>query len=273
MSALYATVIYGLVDPRNHELRYVGKTIQPLEDRLRIHLNDAKNIKRRHVCVWIRKVARDGFTPEIFEIESVNEDWVQAEQFWIAYFRYVGAVLTNHTKGGEGALGYKHRPESRKKMSDILKVKMADPDIRRKISEAAKRQHADPESQARTTQGIRAAFRRPEVIANSNAARVRPEVMARRVASIKATFESDPEKMKRRGAAISAGKLKPEARAQAAESQRRRHIEKPFTAETRAKISRAFKGRVFSDETRKKMSDAAKNRRRREREAACSGGS
>lgn len=243
------TIIYGLVDPRTQELRYVGKTTQPLRDRLRLHLSDARRVKRRHVCAWIRSLQRISIAPEIFEIDQARGDWSEREQFWIAYFRSLGCDLTNQTIGGEGVPGRKHTVESRAKMSRIAKIAQADPVARQRKSEAAKRMHADPQTKARIVQGIRSAFQRPEVIAKSNAARVRPDVMARRVASIKATYEAEPERRKRRGEAISIGKLKPEARLRAAESQRRRHIEKPFTAETRAKLSAAFKGRVFSDET------------------------
>lgn len=263
MSALYATAIYGLIDPRTNQLRYVGKTIQPLTNRLRLHLNDAQKIRRRHVCAWIRSLQRDGVEPEIFEIDRAGEDWAEQEQFWIAYFRYIGCNLTNQTIGGEGSPGLKRSAEDCAKLSERSR-RMQTPEFRARKSESAKRFHADPEIQARITQGIRDAFQRPEVIANSNAARVRPDVMAKRVASIKATFDAEPERLKRRGDAIKAGKLKPENRIKAAESQRRRHIEKPFNAETRAKLSRAFKGRIFSDETRQRMSIAAKNRRVRE---------
>jgi hypothetical protein len=260
LSALRTTIIYGLVDPRNNQLRYVGKTIQPLEDRLRLHVNDAQKIRRRHVCTWIRSLQREGFRPEIFEIERVGDDWVEQEKFWIAYFRFIGSNLTNETCGGEGVPGRKHTLESRAKMSEIARRTQSTPEVRRLKSERTKAQHSDPLIHAHMVESVRAAFRRPDVIANSNAARVRPDVMARRVASIKARYEAEPERQIRRGLAISAGKLTPEARLKASESQRRRHIEKPFSAEVRAHLSALFKGRKFSEETRKRMSESAQKR-------------
>jgi hypothetical protein len=261
MSALYATIIYGLVDPRNQELRYVGKTIQPLENRLRLHIGDARKIKRRHVCSWIKQLMANGLEPEIFEIDRAGDDWSEREQFWIAYFRYIGSRLTNQTVGGEGVPGRAVSPETRIKMQGRTQTVEA----RLKISEAVKRQHADPEKKAKLIKGIRNAFTRPEVIAKSNAARIRPDVMAKRVASIKATFEAEPERLEKRATAIRAAWLNPDTRARASESHRRRHAERPFPAETRAKLSAAFKGRVFSEETRKKMSESAKRRQERER--------
>lgn len=265
MPELYPTSIYGLVDPRTNELRYVGKTIQPLNDRLRIHLYDARRGLKRYVCNWIRQVLRDGLEPEIFEIESVQEDWIEQEQFWIAYFRYIGARLTNGTIGGEGTPGRKASAETLAKMSEISKRTQMVPSVRAKKSESMRRNHADPEIHARISQGIKAAVNRPDVKARSDAARVRPDVMARRVASIKATFDAEPERLKRRGDAIRASLANPEVRKRKSESTKRRHAEHPFSAETRAKLSKAFKGRVFTPEWRKKMSIAAIERRRREK--------
>lgn len=260
------TIIYGLVDPRTDELRYVGKTIHHLNSRLRSHIDDAQVIKRRHVCAWIRALQREGLEPEVFEVDRALEDWSDREKFWIAYFRFIGCNLTNETIGGEGVPGRKHTEESKLKMSKSAKATNADPVFRQKKSETFKRVHADPEKKARIVDGIRKAFQRPEVIANSNAARVRPDVMERRVASIKATYEAEPERQVRRGQAISAGKQKPENRLKASESQKRRHAENPVSKETRDLLSKIFTGRVFSEETLRKMSESAKNRWLREKE-------
>jgi hypothetical protein len=41
----------------------------------------------------------------------------EAERFYIAYFRMVGARLNNHTDGGEGCVGYRHNAEARQRIS------------------------------------------------------------------------------------------------------------------------------------------------------------
>lgn len=100
------TIIYGLTDPRTGELRYVGKTVNSMELRLRIHLQAARSRKwGRPILRWIRSVVRSGSQPQIFEIETIQAggDWTEAERFWIAYFRSVGASLCNITSGGDGA--------------------------------------------------------------------------------------------------------------------------------------------------------------------------
>lgn len=102
------TYIYGLVDPRTQQLRYIGKTVRQPVRRLATHLWQARKSKRkRHVLAWFSALEAEGLTPEIVEIEVVAPfgDWEEAEQFWIAYFRFVGADLCNLTIGGEGAPG------------------------------------------------------------------------------------------------------------------------------------------------------------------------
>lgn len=96
--------IYGLVDPTTQRLRYVGRTIQPLEMRLRNHIDVSRRKSNSAKSQWIRSLLAAGFKPEIFEIERVSvEASPEAEGVWMAYFRYVGAELLNeqsHNVGG-----------------------------------------------------------------------------------------------------------------------------------------------------------------------------
>lgn len=111
--------IYGLQDPRNDELRYVGATIN-LKERYEGHLRDRK---RTHKTNWIKSLKRGNFKPEIFVIEEVEEnEWEESERFWIAYFRYIGADLTNMTDGGEKPSMTK---EQREELSTKLRVQFA----------------------------------------------------------------------------------------------------------------------------------------------------
>ncbi len=56
--------IYVLIDPRTNEIRYVGKTSQPLSGRLSSHRFDAKN-STSHRARWIAKLIRLGYNPLI----------------------------------------------------------------------------------------------------------------------------------------------------------------------------------------------------------------
>lgn len=111
-------VIYGLCDPRTGELRYVGKSHKP-DFRLYIHIWDAKNRPRTRLHTWIRSLVREDVEPEQFIIEECGEDWIEAEVFWIGYFRFIGCDLVNHTNGGEGL--WNPTPEVRAKMSEAHK--------------------------------------------------------------------------------------------------------------------------------------------------------
>ena len=158
-----ATHIYGLIDPRTNELRYVGKTRDPAS-RLREHLLSCKLRRKTHCNHWLRSVMDDGARPEIFVLEDVPSDrWEEAEQFWIGYARMLGADLTNHTLGGYGANNWpqalrrqrgealrgrkrEFSPEHRAKIAAINRARNASPEWRAKVSLAAKRRCArDPE--------------------------------------------------------------------------------------------------------------------------------
>lgn len=112
-----ATIIYGLADPRDGQLRYVGKTVRDLEWRLRGHLNGARK-KRNRKDHWINRLILKDLRPDIFVIEVVRDgDWVEAERFWIAYFRAIGANLLNYTSGGEGEPGFRVAEETKRRIS------------------------------------------------------------------------------------------------------------------------------------------------------------
>lgn len=82
-------LIYGLIDPRNRCLRYVGKTHKRREIRLREHIEKAESGAKSHVYNWIRGVLESKHAPEIFVLERVpgNESWEEAEQRQIAFWR------------------------------------------------------------------------------------------------------------------------------------------------------------------------------------------
>jgi hypothetical protein len=100
-------LIYGLIDPRNEELRYVGRTTNTLKKRWKEHIRDAKDLRDTAPrFAWIRELLSLGLQPEIFLIEEVTQDDMrEAEGAWMAYFRYIGARLLNvpYRNGNEGA--------------------------------------------------------------------------------------------------------------------------------------------------------------------------
>jgi hypothetical protein len=111
MAETRLTRIYVLRDPRDGEVRYVGKTVFPLDARLARHVHDAKSGKiKRHICFWIRELLIEA-VPEIVLLEIADTDWAERERFWIDHYRGLGARLTNHADGGQGPFGFKRPPE------------------------------------------------------------------------------------------------------------------------------------------------------------------
>ena len=109
------TTIYALCDPTTNEVRYIGKSTN-VRKRLVSHCSDTKR-KNNYCTNWVRSLKP--LKPVILELEVTNQDWVEAEQFWISYFKWLGARLTNHTTGGEGAFGITHVT------SEITKAKIS----------------------------------------------------------------------------------------------------------------------------------------------------
>jgi len=124
--------IYGLVDPRNGEIRYIGKTDNPPE-RLRGHQKDKKITKKRS---WIVSLRRKGLKPVLVILQKVSkEKWREAERFQISFFRQRGFDLTNSTDGGDGV----DNPtlETRQKMRDAKRGISLSEEHREKIRMAS----------------------------------------------------------------------------------------------------------------------------------------
>lgn len=97
--------IYGLIDPRNQHIRYVGKTAVGVKRRLAGHIALSRAVTvKRHCEAWITGVLSAGLVPETIVLEDVpNESWEEAEVFWIGYFKMLGAKLCNRAAGGPGS--------------------------------------------------------------------------------------------------------------------------------------------------------------------------
>lgn len=107
--------IYTLSDPRDGQIRYVGKTTN-LKGRLRQHIHEPKTTYK---ACWIESLKKAGVRPQIEELEHFDgddvEQWKDAERFWISYLRSLGFRLVNLDAGG---LGKTHTSlETRKKLS------------------------------------------------------------------------------------------------------------------------------------------------------------
>jgi hypothetical protein len=106
--------IYGLYDPRDGQLRYVGKTRYALSKRLREHCGGRELSRRSHKVNWLRCLLAAGLRPEIRAIEETTEkDWQERESHWVRHYRETGAALTNATEDGSAKTPEKYRPSPR----------------------------------------------------------------------------------------------------------------------------------------------------------------
>ena len=124
--------IYGLYDPRDGELRYIGQTIQPLRRRLKGHCNETP---RGHKSNWVRSLLSLGLKPDIRLIREASclEDLDRLEDEIISEMRSAGANLTNIENGGRGK-GKVVSAETRAKMSASHKGRKFTPEHRAALS-------------------------------------------------------------------------------------------------------------------------------------------
>lgn len=100
--------IYGLYEPEESDLRYIGLTTMLLEHRLRGHVYSARRAQAESTeprGKWIRSLLDRGLTPHIQLIERlVSADELSVrERYWIGFYRAAGARLINGNAGGTGA--------------------------------------------------------------------------------------------------------------------------------------------------------------------------
>lgn len=126
------------------EIRYVGKTKNNIKKRLYSHIKECKSEKKSHKINWIKSLLERGETPKINIIDEVPEkDWEFWEMYWIEQLKQWGFNLTNLTKGGFGANGYKHDSISRKKMKKSkLGIKLSE-SHKNNISKSVKKKYKE----------------------------------------------------------------------------------------------------------------------------------
>lgn len=231
--------IYALIDPRTREAKYVGKTIN-IEARLKGHKADKKNCYK---TAWLQSLLEFGDLPGVMVLETIensdDQDWQEAERYWINQLRFYGAKLCNLDSGGAG--GKRHCAETirkigegnkGKKMPGWLKLRLTALSLGRKMTEANKQKLSD-----RTKGKKRSEATKAKIAAAHLGKKGRPM--------------SEEQKEFRRQWRPSA-----EIRARMAEAQKGR-IQSEATKE---KLRAWNTGRRMSDAARLKMSLAAKRR-------------
>lgn len=213
--------IYALRDPKG-EVRYIGKTNDP-EKRLRKHISGARTRKENHHNAnWIRTLLAVGQQPTMEVLYSVapHETWQEVEKYFIDAYRAMGFNLTNILEGGGAEFDVS--PEAVAARAAKAKITRATPEYRAKIGKISSDCWADPARRAARLKSMAMARLKPghheKRVAAAKEIASRPDVKAKRSASIKASFADGmreitilrPEIVEKRKAGIKARWSKPE---------------------------------------------------------------
>lgn len=90
---MHSCIIYGLLDPRTDEYRYVGKSVRGTE-RAKSHINFSHN---ELVYQWINELKSDNYLPEIIILENVSDasQLIDKEKYWVGKLLNEGYDLLN----------------------------------------------------------------------------------------------------------------------------------------------------------------------------------
>ena len=115
--------------------KYIGCTIQKLDERKRAHYCSAFTHKKKNYFYRaIRKYGWENFQWEIIYESTDHADLLEKEMFYIKEYKTYKNLGYNETAGGRGVIGWKHSSETKKKISESSKGK----NIGKKRSETTK---------------------------------------------------------------------------------------------------------------------------------------
>lgn len=258
------TFIYVLIDPRDNEVRYVGKSNNPPQ-RLKEHLRQSKTTYKGR---WIAKLQECGLIPLMKIIEEVSfETWPERECYWIAYYRAQGCALTNTTEGGKGASTLS--PEIRAKIAAKNRGRKLSPEQIERLAAGHRGKKRSPEAVAKLVASKRGAKRAPfsdewkHNLSESKRGKIpSEETRAKLSASLKGKKHPPlSEEHKRRIIEANTGRersIESKAKTSAALRGKKRG---PHTEEWKQQMSERFKGRKNSPESVAKMLETRKRNR------------
>lgn len=124
-------IVYGLscICHPAAGVRYIGKTVQRGERRLRAHRQNARNGFNQPVYKWMRKHGVENIVSTPLYLHTSLEALNAAEVTAIERHKtHVSVGGLNVTFGGDGGRGYTHSAETRERMSAAKKGKPQNPD-------------------------------------------------------------------------------------------------------------------------------------------------
>jgi hypothetical protein len=112
--------IYRLVDPSDNKIRYIGKTTQPILNRLAGHLAQPTNPAMR---VWINSLSLRGLTPRIETVTTTTTAKLDAEE---------QRQISRHAKAGHRLLNAPYYRDNVADLSGAHGVSQAEPEPRQR---------------------------------------------------------------------------------------------------------------------------------------------
>ena len=133
-------LIYKITNIKNNKL-YIGQTVYDANYRIKKHYRDAFNINNREYNTKfnraIRKHGKDCWHIEIIHNNIPVKYLNEMEKFYIFLFNSFKTGY-NSTVGGEGVRGFRHKHESKRKISKSLKGRTHTEESKKKMSIAQK---------------------------------------------------------------------------------------------------------------------------------------
>ena len=227
-------VLYRLTSPSNKQ--YIGIAKNSLQNRFSVHVAEAKSGSMTALHKSIRKYGADAFIKEILVVS--NYEYIRdLEIKAIEAFKTMSPNGYNLTIGGDGTNGYFHTDCTKQKISDLAKIKMADPERRSHLSKL----NIGKKLSTETKEKIRlASLGKKPMLGKSHSAEAKHKISLSLIGNTrtKGMPFSDEHKAK----LSAAGKVR------------------VFTEQHRANLRKAQLGRKYSDEVKINMSNAAKIR-------------
>lgn len=285
-------LIYALVDPRDGEIRYIGKSSTGLK-RPNTHMNANKLARdRTDKAGWLKALVLVGLRCEIRILERLEHGFQldESERRWIAHGRANGWKLTNMTDGGDGLSGRviseevrarireewitgkrKHSPETIEKLRALKTGVARSEETKEKIR--LKLLGRKPTAEARSKMS-KARIGKPP----NNAGKPISEETRFKLSESHKNLPPRSKEWREKISIAQRGRKRPELaernrspEMRAITSNRCKGVPRPEVGdrnrspEQRAAVSRALKGRVFSEETLAKMRAGQQRRHARKR--------
>ncbi|KYD28159.1 NUMOD3 domain-containing DNA-binding protein [Geobacillus stearothermophilus] len=109
-------IIYKITNKLNGKI-YIGQTVRTLEERI----EEYKRKRRTAIERAIQKYGIENFNFEVIDTAETPEELNEKEIKWIKHFNCIHPNGYNLCEGGGNTKGYKHKEESKKKMSKSKK--------------------------------------------------------------------------------------------------------------------------------------------------------